>query len=66
MRRARSKHNRYLKKNISFKPNSKGEQLHSEYQHSTQHDQHGWRNPCFDFEQTSDSQSSLATATPME
>ena len=38
----------FEKKYFRFKPNSKGEQFHSEYQHSSQHDQHGWRNPCFD------------------
>ena len=37
-------------KDFRFSPNSKGQQLHSEYQHSVQHDQHGWRNPCFDFD----------------
>ena len=38
----------FEKEHFRFKPNSKGEQFHSEYKHSTQHDQHGWRNPCFD------------------
>ena len=38
----------FEKEYFRFKPNSKGEQFHSEYQHSSQHDQHGWRNPCFD------------------
>ena len=32
-----------------FAPNSQGQQLHTEYQHSVQHDRYGWRNPCFDF-----------------
>ena len=31
-----------------FKPNSSGQQLHNEYQHTVSHDRHGWRNPCFD------------------
>ena len=38
----------FEKEYFHFKPNSKGEQFHSEYQHSSQHDQYGWRNPCFD------------------
>lgn len=32
-----------------FKPESQGQQIHAEYQHSIQHDRYGWRNPCFDF-----------------
>jgi hypothetical protein len=36
-------------KEFRFVPNSRGQQLHNEYQHSVQHDHHGWRNPCFDF-----------------
>ena len=38
-------------KTFHFQPNSQGQQLHSEYQHSVQHDRYGWRNPCFDFTQ---------------
>ena len=38
----------FEKEYFRFKPNSRGEQFHSEYQHSSQHDQYGWRNPCFD------------------
>ena len=38
-------------KTFHFQPNSQGRQLHSEYQHSVQHDRYGWRNPCFDFTQ---------------
>ena len=38
-------------KTFRFAPHSQGQQLHSEYQHSVQHDRHGWRNPCFDFNQ---------------
>ena len=37
----------FEKKNFRFKPNSRGQTSHSEYQHSSQHDQYGWRNPCF-------------------
>ena len=36
------------KEKFHFATNSTGQQLHSEYQHDVQHDQHGWRNPCFD------------------
>ena len=32
-----------------FKPESQGQQTHAEYKYSVQHDRHGWRNPCFDF-----------------
>lgn len=36
------------KKKFHFTINSTGQQLHSEYQYEIQHDQYGWRNPCFD------------------